>query len=334
MKKLYTVLTITFLVLCYIKSSAQATITATANSGRWNAPSTWDLNRVPANGDIIIVPGNIKVILDDTEDYSTSTLIINVFGEIEVKNNGNLSMNALSVLELKPGGRLSAHPGASSNEMIKIGGVTKFDGDDATVVGPQWANAATGITPNGFTFSTLPVKFLSFNVAARKTDVLVQWSTAEENNSSYFEIQRSVNGIDWINCGIVPAAGTSSSTRNYSFTDRFTVNGIVYYRLRQVDVDRTFTYTQVRILKSTSDTQVMIHSSTNQLFVHFSKQLRGTIFINVLNLNGQIVKRKTVVDPVGETSIATSSISNGMYVVQVTDGSTMNIARKISTLSY
>lgn len=92
------------------------------------------------------------------------------------------------------------------------------------------ANAYGGINP-------LPVEFIRFDGHALNTASVLNWATASEVNSDYFEVQRSTNGADFKPIGRVNAGGFSTELSQYEFTDRMPEYGYNYYRLRQVDRD-------------------------------------------------------------------------------------------------
>ncbi|MFZ4772066.1 MAG: T9SS type A sorting domain-containing protein, partial [Ferruginibacter sp.] len=90
---------------------------------------------------------------------------------------------------------------------------------------------------------TLPVLFSKFETKCTNTGTLISWATAQEGNSSRFEIERSSNGTVWTNIGTVAAAGNSSSDRNYQQVDLN--GGVALYRIKQIDKDGQFIYTGV-----------------------------------------------------------------------------------------
>ncbi len=89
----------------------------------------------------------------------------------------------------------------------------------------------------------LPVLFSKFDAKCTNTGTLISWATAQEANSSKFEIERSTNGTTWSNIGSVAAVGNSSSNRNYQQIDL--IGGTAFYRIKQVDKDGQFIYTDV-----------------------------------------------------------------------------------------
>ncbi|WP_281613511.1 T9SS type A sorting domain-containing protein [Flammeovirga sp. SubArs3] len=83
----------------------------------------------------------------------------------------------------------------------------------------------------------LPVELISFTANLDKENVTLEWATASEVNASHFEVMKSINKVDWVSIGEVEAAGNSSTTQYYSFTDTDIVNNSMYYKLVQVDFD-------------------------------------------------------------------------------------------------
>jgi hypothetical protein len=90
----------------------------------------------------------------------------------------------------------------------------------------------------------IPVELTSFTAATVNQDVVLNWSTATEINNMGFDIERGVNG-EFTKVGFAAGHGTTTETKNYTFTDRNVANGTYSYRLRQVDFDGTFEYSPV-----------------------------------------------------------------------------------------
>jgi hypothetical protein len=94
----------------------------------------------------------------------------------------------------------------------------------------------------------VPVELLAFTASTRNLGVQLLWSTASELNNLGFEIERSINNQDnFVAVGFVNGKGSSTEINYYSFTDNPELNGTnqLYYRLKQVDFDGTFSYSDV-----------------------------------------------------------------------------------------
>lgn len=92
----------------------------------------------------------------------------------------------------------------------------------------------------------MPVTLVSFEIARSESAVLISWATTSETNSSHFDIERSLDARHWEAVGKVAAAESSNKRTTYEFTDRQASYGTVYYRLKMVDLDETFAYSQIR----------------------------------------------------------------------------------------
>jgi hypothetical protein len=98
----------------------------------------------------------------------------------------------------------------------------------------------------------IPVELISFLSFVDDNDVTLNWSTATEINNSHFEVERSDDGISFLNIASVPGHGTTTETKNYSYKDLNLENGIYYYRLKQVNYDGSFELLNVINVEITS----------------------------------------------------------------------------------
>ena len=90
--------------------------------------------------------------------------------------------------------------------------------------------------------SIVPVELTSFTASVIGSDVKLLWETASELNNSGFSIERKYSNTEFMEVGFVPGFGTTSEPKSYSFTDNSLRSGIYSYRLKQIDFDGTFTY--------------------------------------------------------------------------------------------
>jgi hypothetical protein len=105
-----------------------------------------------------------------------------------------------------------------------------------------------GTVNNGGTL--LPVEMTSFTAVAQKTSALLAWSTATEVNNYGFEVERSgmpntgLGTMNWQKFGFIAGAGTSNAPHEYSFMDKNVPPGCYMYRLKQINRDGSFEYSQ------------------------------------------------------------------------------------------
>ena len=94
----------------------------------------------------------------------------------------------------------------------------------------------------------LPASLINFQGHLSNNEILLNWSTASEHNSKSFDIEKSTDGSHFYLVGSQIAAGNSASQKNYSLTDR-QVSELNYYRLKMVDIDGNFQYSQTILIK-------------------------------------------------------------------------------------
>lgn len=171
---------------------------------------------------------------------------------------------------------------------------------------------------------TLPVTLTSFTTTLTSNKAVnLRWSTSLETNSSYFSIERSANGKDYTEIGKIAAAGNSTSSRNYQFTDAQPLTGGNYYRLKQVDKNNSFQYSQVRKVNLGNlglSLQAGPNPFSNQVELLITGNARVSLTANVSDMNGKLLRQFTFTkaEPSMRKQIDLSALSSGVYILQVT----------------
>lgn len=180
----------------------------------------------------------------------------------------------------------------------------------------------------------LPVTLVQFKATYNGIAVELSWVTATEQNSDHFEIQRSIDGQQFTTIGIVAAAGNSSSSKDYSFTDGLPYNGNNYYRLKMVDIDNHFEYSVVILVKS-NDTKKGITVYPNPvkdyMQMAWNNMERGTYTVDILLPTGQLLKsyRMAINDPYQSVLIyRESNWKAGIYLLRISSSNSKVFTRK------
>lgn len=118
------------------------------------------------------------------------------------------------------------------------GGEGAIKAYDISTFSPFTFGSLNGINP-------LPVELLSFTGTVEGDGVILNWKTASERNNSHFEIQRSNDAAKWQKIGTVNGAGTTNRLQHYHFNDPKVSLGDFFYRLKQIDYDGAFEYSNV-----------------------------------------------------------------------------------------
>jgi hypothetical protein len=183
------------------------------------------------------------------------------------------------------------------------------------------------------TLAVLPVQLVNFNAALRNNEVLVTWSTANEQNASHFDVERSSNGTDFNRIGTVKARGNSNSLVNYSHSDANPLSGVSYYRLRQVDLDNRFSYSKTVVVRNDADGRafsVWPNPVLDNMNITLTSDRNQNLNLRVVDPNGRVVRNQVVHASKGMNQITVNmnTLTKGMYLVQVV-GENLNLSERV-----
>ena len=146
----------------------------------------------------------------------------------------------------------------------------------------------------------LPVELISFTATRQENDVLLNWETASETNNAYFDIEVSkepnpIINENFVAIGRVAGHGTSNQGHQYSFVDsRPNKAEVHYYRLKQVNFDGSFEYSDVRSVKFDGQKEVLIYPNpfTSKLNIINRNKEAGIRKIELIDTQGKVVFQK------------------------------------------
>ncbi len=181
----------------------------------------------------------------------------------------------------------------------------------------------TAITPVQ-NLLVLPLTLGEFTAAYKNGFTRMSWFTSAEYNTSYFEIERSSDGINFKPVGRVSANGNSNSRSDYGFSDILTPKGLSYYRLRSVDVDGTFTFSKVVAINSgaVGISLLLVYPNPfgHKVQVRIESEKADNIQIRLLNYAGVVIRSQAEKVQNGISDIEIKNVSNlgpGMYELQI-----------------
>ncbi|QQS34907.1 MAG: discoidin domain-containing protein [Ignavibacteriales bacterium] len=197
-----------------------------------------------------------------------------------------------------------------------------FNGNNQNTWANLWEGEMWG--PDG----VFPVELSSFTAQLLHNKVQLDWSTSTETNNYGFEIQRK-NSVDensdWVKIGFVEGAGNSNSLKVYSFVDNTLLPGTSYYRLKQVDTDGKFSYTEE--IEIVNDIPLSFELNQNypnpfnpSTIIKFSLPQDIVVKLSVYNILGELVQ--TLVDQqmkagYHEITFNASGLSSGHYFYRI-----------------
>jgi hypothetical protein len=180
-----------------------------------------------------------------------------------------------------------------------------------------------------FSLSSLPLKMVSFAAILNNNKADLTWKTVAESNVSHFVVEKSFDGKEFNQAGIVFARGNETDITVYTFTDVLDTDkaGVVYYRIRSVDIDGKFDLSGTRIIRFGNQSKSFIsiltypNPATNEIRVTIpANWQKMKIRYEIFSLNGQSVLRKEATSSSQTEVLNIANLQSGVYVVRVTGG--------------
>jgi hypothetical protein len=321
MKNIY--LLVTALLMSALTYSQTFT---TCTDGNLNNPGTFCSAQAPDAGDTIIVSADNTLTIRSNFNFARSgdtTTVFIVYGVLAFHGGGRLQLSSCSKVIVQPGGMIDDDSNNPNGKIIITDSVVYTSGD---IFGPALIENSATCVAGG----PLPATLVNFTAVLRNNIPVLQWSTTQEINSAYYEIQHSSTGHDWTTVSTVSAAGYSTSLRTYNFTDQSSHSAVNFYRLKLVDRDGKYMLSPIRVLRITENGDVFIRSISPQtILIDFSKQMNSSVVFRIINMSGQVVHQQILKNPVGSVIVNIKSVPEGNYISTLNDEMGFRYTQKI-----
>jgi hypothetical protein len=171
-------------------------------------------------------------------------------------------------------------------------------------------------TPN-----PLPVTLLSFTGEFKNNHIYLKWVTASEINNDYFDIESSRDGAVFNAIGQVMGHGNSTQLNNYDFEDHASESDVSYYRLKQVDYDGNFEYSEVIFIKRPHEkTACLVYpSGENGVFLVSCPGIPNNT-ISVYDTKGKLLEQINSNLNYDSVRIDLTRFSNGLFILNINNG--------------
>jgi hypothetical protein len=212
---------------------------------------------------------------------------------------------------------------ANTGNQVTISGLTdqktyyyrviEFNGNSAPVYSNQYLEGQ-------FTVGTpLPVIWLYFRAEPEAGQVKLEWATAIEDQNHRFVIERAQGQGAYQAIDSIAGAGNSSSVQRYSYADRSNLQGSVRYRIRQVDIDGRFSYSQELLVQlSHSSASLRLYPNPATDMVKISGLKAGENYtVAVYDMRGQQLMQQQMQ---GTNTLSLNQLPTGQYLLRITRG--------------
>ncbi|HNY90011.1 MAG TPA: T9SS type A sorting domain-containing protein [bacterium] len=202
-------------------------------------------------------------------------------------------------------------------------------------------HATTEDSPEFVGSISLPVELTTFTAAVKNTSisdvVMLEWRTVGESNNLGFEVERSLDGKNFSKLGFVAGAGSTNLAQGYDYRDDRVEVGTYFYRLKQIDRNGSFTYSDIREVEVTAPqryelTQNFPNPFNPQTDIVFRVKEEGVVTLKVFDLLGREVK--TLVNEkkgagVHRITFDAHALPSGVYLYSITMGSFHDVKKML-----
>lgn len=237
-------------------------------------------------------------------NYDLSGITFTLGKNVTIRFTGNVTVSSSTEFAAENG-----------NHSIDINGIQISNSGDFKISDLNDAlDALTGPSTLEAVVTALPVEFIFFKGKVKQAKVLLNWATAIESNNSHFEVQHSLNGKDFRKIKEIKGAGTTQVRQDYSYEYRQVVGGLNYYRLKQVDYDGQFEYSEVISVdvRAPKTQYTLFPNPVHNNFVIQTATGEVPTGIRLLNQLGQEVR----LDSDTERVSLPPSLKRGLYILQ------------------
>ncbi len=230
-------------------------------------------------------------------------------------------------------------PTSAPNSDVRFGDYIGIDAYGGNIVVPVWTDErAGGVNMDIYTavINSIPVELVSFNARTSGGQNIIEWQTSTERNNRGFEVERSFNGKNFTVRGFVEGKGTTTQLHYYTFSDEG-VNGKVFYRLKQVDFNGEYKYSNVIEVNSTSSIDYQLAQNYPNPFnpatlISYTLPYDGFVTLKVYDVLGREVK--TLINGFQQAGIHTinfdaSGLNSGVYFYKMEAGNNFSSIKKM-----
>ena len=270
----------------------------------------------------VVIPDGVTIAMDGDWDLTSEgaiMLTIEGSGSLELSGSGanrdDLILASGSVLIIEDTNNTNAivsTSGGAGQKKIYIGSAEYKTMDFNDII------AAGGADENGY----LPVEFVYFNGRRNQIGVQLTWQTASELNNDYFEIETAADGENFLPIARISGAGNSSALINYEWLHRSPIVGLNYYRIKQVDFDGAFSYTDLISVYNDTPIPLFFSAYPQPAADHVTIEVHSSdndnpLKVLIIGSDGQLARDIGLTPQEREIVLDVNDFRSGVYLVRV-----------------
>lgn len=269
------------------------------------------LNNVNTSGYFGGIEIEMNPLLNTLEGiYSTTSPFIENYGNFRIINNGALS--SLSGLDsIYHYGSVEIQNNINLNECEIWGICSLIDdcGNSCFSISNNGLNCNSFIAVQTACNALLPIALSSFTVQNKASNNQLHWQTSSEINNHYFDIEHSLDGTDFYSIGRKEGAGNSNTKLDYHFVHQNVKSRMHYYRLKQVDYDGQYSYSDIKsvlVKEESNDITIYPNPASSEVTIYSTQPTE----LQVLDVYGRLLKSQNISE--GSNTINLAGIPTGM----------------------
>ena len=177
---------------------------------------------------------------------------------------------------------------------------------------------------------SLPITLVHFDTKLHDSGVALNWQTAQEIDNDFFQIERSKDAIEFTSIGIEEGIGSSFTVQNYAFIDSLPLNGINYYRLKQIDYAGTFSYSLIKSIYFSQKLIDKITISPNPVIdvLEIHNAIPYKLSVSIFDMQGHKTKYESLKIQSKSQTLNIEDLPSGIYYLLFSNGVTKKLVKK------
>lgn len=268
-------------------------------------------------------PVNTTIIRNQSVTYTVSNALLGSFYSVADSTTGN----PYAI------GKWATANGALSitTNIFTTAGTYKVFFKSTSLSGVTQCSAVSAIGTITVNNIALPLTLIHFKGKKQAAGILLDWATASEIQVNRFEIERSNDGSLYEKIGTIQAAGNSNTNKYYSFTDLLPFNTDNYYRLKMVDDDGKYSYSNVVVFKGGQLTNMLVDKIKPNPFrdvinIELALQQPQQLTIQLVDMTGRVELSSNYAGKAGVNKIVLNNLGNlsaGVYFIKIITADTL-----------